>query len=286
MRLTALSACLFIFFLSCSKTRDLALPEPEIVMDKVKADEITVMENGDLYGITNNNTIFAHIGGREYYLNQALGDGPGEFSHVTLLDSCKDRLYIYDEGNSRFSLYAPDRGFVNDIPANESVLHFSVFHETIFCVNKYGLSIIPDSAAQTATPAEKSALPLLIHAGGDYIMLGCERPFPKIEVYGKDIGHLRTIRLKNRPTHLTDLTADEDSGLIFAATFGISAKKRSVPQIRILDMAGGEKARVTLPLQKEGTTALRIAVDKHNHTLYAADGSNIYRIDYKTVLAE
>ena len=308
MRALIFFTILALIICSCSTHKTSISLSPEIVTNTSDTDDIAVANDGSLYGIINNNTIFTYTNNRINPFNQALGDGPGEIKHMTMMKSYGNNFYLYDKGNSRFAVYSPDYGFTEMMPVTEEVCSFTFINGMPFytlaegCQKNDPVIHTPDSIIDAIRFDQKDKQCVLIESGNNLIILGFDCSKPAIHIYDNEYKLIRKIKIEGRWNNtrpdpsdnnetlspariLTDLAFYEKNSLIFTA---LSGEKPGLPQeIRIVHMNGTELARVTLPVKDQaGSTDVKIAPDQKKMILYVADDTHIYKVDYQMMITQ
>ena len=297
MRVLIILISLCLFICACNNHNTPITLSPELVPNTYYTDDIAVTDDGDLYGIINNNTVFIYTDHGILPFNQALGSGPGEIKHITMIKTHENKLYVYDKGNSRFAVYSPERGFTETFPVTENVNSFAIINNTLCYTiaedyqDNDPVIHTPDSVIDAIRFDQKYKQRILIENSKNNIILGFDCFKPAIYVYDVEYELMEKITLKGKwknttsPSStpiLTDLAFDDNNGLIFAALRG--DKYDSASEIRIINMNGTELARVILPVNNEAKTAdVRIAVDQKKMILYTVDQSSIRKVDYEAI---
>lgn len=308
-----LFCCVFSlsFFLGACRTQGIPVQiQSSLVSEGDHCEGLAVTEKGSLFGLHSSNTVFmVEDDGCRNYFNQSIGRKPYEISSIAAIASGENQICLYDKGNSRFSLYSNDYGYLESKPADEKVADLKLFNGIVYYICedecKADRPLIRTTGEQTEEfiflEKNKEALPVLFDISENYVLLAYKTPSVSLKIYEKrDNGTVHRIPLPVRVLKglrnssgdkikvLSDLALDEEGKLIIAAF--LSGEKPALqkqelnPFISFMNLKGQELAMVSFPPgEHQERVELKIAVNRKESLLYVTDGANIYKIDYEKV---
>jgi len=283
--------------------------QSSLVSEGNHCEGLAITEKGTLFGLYSSNTVFmVEDAGRRIYFNQSIGAKPYEISSIAAIASGENQICLYDKGNSRFSLYSYDYGYLESKPADEKVADLKLFNGIVYYICedecKEDRPLIRTAGEQTEEflflEKNKGALPVLFDISENYVLLAYKTPSVSLKIYERDNGTVHRIPLPGRVLKgfrdssgdkievLSDLALDEEAKLIIAAFFSgekpALRKQELNPFISLMNLKGQELAMVSFPPgEHQERVELKIAVNRKESLLYVTDGANIYKIDYKKV---
>ena len=300
-----------IFFTVACRTQGKAVQvQSNLFSEGNHCEGLAITEKGNLFGLHSSNTVFmVEDDGRRIYFNQSIGAKPYEISSIAAIASGENQICLYDKGNSRFSLYSYDYGYLESIPVDEKVADLKLFNGIVYylCEDecKADRPLIRTAGKQTDEfiflEKNKEALPVLFDISENYVLLAYKTPSASLKIYEKrDNGTVHRIPLPGRVIKgvrnssgdkievLSDLALDEEGKLIIAAFLSGETpalqKQELNPFISFMNLKGQELAMVSFPPgEHQERVELKIAVNRKESLLYVTDGANIYKIDYEKV---
>lgn len=270
---------------------------------------LAITEKGNLFGLHSSDTVFmVEDDGRRIYFNQSIGTKPYEISSIAAIASGENQICLYDKGNSRFSFYSYDYGYLESKPVDEKVADLTLFNEIVYYICegdcKADRPLIRTAGEQTEEfgflEKNKEALPVLFDISENYVLLAYKTPSVSLKIYERKNGTVHRIPLPGRVKKglrnssgdkievLSDLALDEEAKLIIAAFFSgekPALRKQGLnPMISLMNLKGRELAIVSFPPgEHQESVELKIAVNRKESLFYVTDGANIYKIDYEKV---